>query len=322
MKALNLTLAVIALVLGGFSLFHASWLAGQPQGRLDLVAKGGIYQKPGEIDADTPCPSARIAPLQPHNFIANSVVGINYARSRRASFVEVMVRPTADGRLVLFGDATLDCRTDGTGRVSDHTLEELEQLDIGHGLTHDGENFALRGRGVGLMPSIATMLVQAGDGGIIYHFAEDDPEQADMLAAEYALAGMEMRDDVIVIGAPTLLERIAERFPQADILDVPAAEACYDRYIRIGWLGRVPEECSGGFISIPITRQWMIWGWPNRFNARMRAANIRPMIVRANDGDAVPTPLETFDEIADVPQDFRGLLWLADIDTMGPSIRS
>ena len=65
MKFLNILFATVALVIAGFSLFHASRLAGQPQGRLDLVAKGGIYQAPGE--ADTRCSSARIAPLQPHN---------------------------------------------------------------------------------------------------------------------------------------------------------------------------------------------------------------------------------------------------------------
>ena len=322
MKILNIALAIIALIVIPLSLLHASWLAGPPQGRLELVAQGGIFQKPGDIDSDTPCPSARISHLQPHNFIANSVVAINFARSRRASKVEVIVRPTADGRLVLFGDAMLDCRTDGEGAVSDHPLEYLEQLDIGHGLTHDGENFALRGRGVGLMPSVATMLDQAGDGGIIYNFADDDPAQADMLVREYELAGEEMGDGVIVTGAPALLRRIGERFPEARLLDVAAAEACFDRYMRIGWIGRVPAECSGGFISVPLNRQWMIWGWPNRFNARMRAADIMPMIVRANNGDATLSGLETFDEISDVPQDFRGMLWLTDIDTMGPSIRS
>ena len=45
--------------------------------------------------------------------------------------VETDVRFTKDKRLVLFHDHTLERTTDGTGPPSDHTLEELKQLDAG-----------------------------------------------------------------------------------------------------------------------------------------------------------------------------------------------
>ncbi len=46
-------------------------------------------------------------------------------------WVEVDVRLTKDGQHVLFHDGKLDCKSNGSGAVKDHTLEELKQLDAG-----------------------------------------------------------------------------------------------------------------------------------------------------------------------------------------------
>jgi glycerophosphoryl diester phosphodiesterase len=50
-----------------------------------------------------------------------------------ADFVEVDVRTTSDGKLVLSHDATVDRRTDGKGRVDSMTFEQIEALDAGAG---------------------------------------------------------------------------------------------------------------------------------------------------------------------------------------------
>src|SRR5271169_2891014 len=46
-----------------------------------------------------------------------------------ADFIEVDVRTTADGRLVLCHDNTVNRTTDGTGEVSSLTFEQIEHLD-------------------------------------------------------------------------------------------------------------------------------------------------------------------------------------------------
>ncbi|MEK6236871.1 MAG: glycerophosphodiester phosphodiesterase family protein, partial [Planctomycetales bacterium] len=48
-----------------------------------------------------------------------------------ATAVEVDVRTTKDGRLVILHDATLDRTTNGTGKLQDKTLAEVRQLDAG-----------------------------------------------------------------------------------------------------------------------------------------------------------------------------------------------
>src|SRR5580692_11565555 len=48
-----------------------------------------------------------------------------------ADFIEVDVQTTADGKLVLSHDATVDRCTNGTGQVSAMTFDQLEALDAG-----------------------------------------------------------------------------------------------------------------------------------------------------------------------------------------------
>ena len=45
-------------------------------------------------------------------------------------YLEIDVRTSADGELVIFHDETLDRVTDGRGRLSDHTWEELSTLRV------------------------------------------------------------------------------------------------------------------------------------------------------------------------------------------------
>jgi glycerophosphoryl diester phosphodiesterase len=59
-----------------------------------------------------------------------------YERALRlgADMLEVDIHTSADGELVVLHDATVDRTTDGTGRVYDKTLEQIQALDAGHNL--------------------------------------------------------------------------------------------------------------------------------------------------------------------------------------------
>lgn len=63
--------------------------------------------------------------------------------------LELDVRPTLDGEIVVFHDETLDRTTNGSGPVVDCSLEELRELDAAYHFSPDGEDgYPLRGRGV------------------------------------------------------------------------------------------------------------------------------------------------------------------------------
>ncbi len=64
---------------------------------------------------------------RPENTLASTLRAIEAG----ATAVEVDVRTTRDGRLVLSHDATLDRTTDGTGKIGEATLAEIRRLDAG-----------------------------------------------------------------------------------------------------------------------------------------------------------------------------------------------
>jgi glycerophosphoryl diester phosphodiesterase len=51
--------------------------------------------------------------------------------------VEFDIRVTKDKQLAVFHDHLLEYRTEKAGQVSDYTMQELRQLDVGYGYTFD-----------------------------------------------------------------------------------------------------------------------------------------------------------------------------------------
>ncbi len=61
----------------------------------------------------------------------NTLAGINKAIELGAHLIEIDIRETKDGHLVLMHDDTVDRTTNGAGPVTDLTLAELKELDAG-----------------------------------------------------------------------------------------------------------------------------------------------------------------------------------------------
>ena len=61
----------------------------------------------------------------------NTLASIERAIQAGATAIEVDVRTTKDGQLVILHDATLDRTTNGSGLLVDKTLEEVQHLDAG-----------------------------------------------------------------------------------------------------------------------------------------------------------------------------------------------
>jgi len=65
-----------------------------------------------------------------------------------ADMLEMDVRATRDGEIVVIHDETVDRTTDGTGRVADLTLAQLLELDAGFRFRDPAGNHSFRGIGV------------------------------------------------------------------------------------------------------------------------------------------------------------------------------
>ncbi len=69
----------------------------------------------------------------------NTLAGVQAALDHGATHIEVDVQRSRDGALVIIHDTEVDRTTDGSGKVGDLTLEQLEQLDAG---SHFGASFS------------------------------------------------------------------------------------------------------------------------------------------------------------------------------------
>lgn len=54
-----------------------------------------------------------------------------------ADTIELDIHSTTDGKIVVFHDWTLECRTNETGVTQEQTFDFLRSLDIGYGYTSD-----------------------------------------------------------------------------------------------------------------------------------------------------------------------------------------
>jgi glycerophosphoryl diester phosphodiesterase len=61
----------------------------------------------------------------------NTLAAFSKAVELKADAIEMDAKLTADQRVVIHHDPTLDRTTDGKGRVSSHTLSEIQRLDAG-----------------------------------------------------------------------------------------------------------------------------------------------------------------------------------------------
>ena len=313
----------LALLILLVTVVNASWLADAPPGAIRLIAHRGVAQQfdRAGVTNDT-CTVPRIEPPA-HDLLENSVRSIDAAKRLGADMVEIDIAPTADGRIAVFHDWTLDCRTDGTGDLRAATLAELQALDIGHGYTADGgRTFPFRGRKRDAMPSLEQALAAVPATPVLFNFKSKDPAEADLLAAALKTHGRDVkriRDGFY--GAAGPVERIKRHYPDAWAWSMDGAKACTKDYILTGWTTIVPDSCRGGTIVVPLNYQWLFAGWPNRLIQRMNAVGARVLVTGPYERGEPNTGLTLPEQLGEIPATFKGYVWVEDIWTVGPSLR-
>jgi glycerophosphoryl diester phosphodiesterase len=304
------------------SLINASWLAPKPKGKLILVAHRGVAQQfdRAGID-DRSCTATRIRPPGDNLYIENTLPSMYRAVRLGADAIELDVHPTRDGQMVVFHDWTLECRTNGKGVVREHSLAELKKLDVGYGYSADGgRTFPLRRRGIGGMPTVEEVLREIPTTRLVFNFKSRDPNDADALVAAFARAGVKMDEKYSFYGDPRVTARVRALVPGAWTFGKAEIRSCLTDYLKVGWTGYVPKSCRNTTVAVPLNYQWAIWGWPNRFLARMASANSN-VIMFGDYEDGVIAGIERPEQLDDVPRDFRGYLWIEDFHTVGRALQ-
>jgi glycerophosphoryl diester phosphodiesterase len=319
----NLLSVGIIFSVGGLYLVNASWLASPPVGRPTVIAQRGLHQVYGREGVDDDTCTARRIPPPSHKFIDNTLASIAAAFDLGAAVVEVDVKLTKDHQFVLFHDNALECRTDGTGWVSEHTLAELKTLDVGFGYSaDDGKSFPLRGTGVGLMPSLEEALKAKPSSRFLYQIKDGHRGVGDAMVAYLEERGLAQWDRLAFFGSARSLSQLKSLKPSARTWSASSSARCLLQYLALGWTGHVPKACDDGVIMVPITQSGFVWGWPNRFLARVQTHQTEVMLVGRIDGlsGANFSRLDTTQELDRLPKGFGGSIWTDRIDIIGPAL--
>ncbi|HJV41878.1 glycerophosphodiester phosphodiesterase family protein [Caulobacter sp.] len=197
-----------------------------------------------------------------HGVPENSLAALERCVALGVDLVEIDVRRTRDGQLVVMHDARVDRTTDGKGRVADLTLAEIQTLR----LKDEG-----RAGGSEAPPTLEAVL-QAARGRILVNVDLKGPYAAE--AAQIARR-VDATDWVLFkakarFGAPPL----ADQAPYRDLPFMPMVAAKAARHA--GDLGRITARQASGARQIPAVE--MVSLKRNGFTAvrdAARAARIR-----------------------------------------------
>jgi glycerophosphoryl diester phosphodiesterase len=304
------------------ALLNSSRLAPPPPGPWRLLAHRGVHQtfSLAGVDDQT-CTATRIQPPT-HRLLENTLPSMQAALAAGADELELDVHVSADGVPMVFHDATLDCRTDGRGAPEAHTAAELRRLDVGWGYSADGgRSFPLRGAGVGLMPSLDDVLTALPGRRLLLHFKTNRASDGEGVAARLDRLPAADRARLSVYGGEAPSARVVARFPEVRAFDPQTIKRCLVRYELVGWAGVVPTACRHTRVVVPLDHAANLWGWPRRFEARLRSVGSDVILVGPLSGGHL-TGIDDARQLARVPGDFSGWVFTDRVETLVPRCRA
>ena len=318
-KKLKYAAAAIVVIAGAIYDNNTSHLATHREGKPVLLAHRGIAQRfdERELKNDT-CTAARMLPPA-HEYLENTISSMRAGFAAGADIVEFDVHPTTDGEFAVFHDWTLDCRTDGQGVTREHSMAYLKKLDIGHGYTADGgKTFPFRGKAIGLMPTLGEVLEAFPQARLLINVKSRDPSEGEKLATALNKLPAERRAQIVVYGGDEPVEIVRTRLPDVRTISRSTIKSCLLGYIGYGWSGVVPKACRNAMVMLPINVAPWMWGWPDRFLNRMKAANSEVFVLGPYRGGEFSSGIDTPEQFVRLPQNYSGGIWTNEIEAIAP----
>lgn len=301
---------------------NTSLLAPVTTSRPVLLAHRGLAQTyPSSGVTDTTCTASRINTPE-HPYLENTLASMEAAFAAGADIVEFDVHPTTDGQFAVIHDWTLDCRTNGTGVTREKTLAELKALDIGHGYTADGgKTYPVRGKGVGLMPSLDEVLARFPDRRLLINVKSNDPREGELLAERLLKLPPAQLALLMAYGGDRPIAVLRERIPTLRTMSKAAEKSCLIHHLALGWAGLTPQSCERQLLLIPSNYTRWIWGWPARFTARMRAAGSEVIVAGPLVGGDGSAGIDRAEDLTALERPVPGI-WTNRIDRIAPLVRA
>lgn len=295
---------------------NASWLRGEPNGELRLLAHRGVHQNysKNNLSRDA-CTASRIDAPE-HAFLENTLASIEQAFSSGASIVEIDIHPTIDGQFAVFHDWTLDCRTNASGITREQSLAYLQSLDIAYGYTHDGgQTYPFRGQGIAKLPSLASVLDSFPDQKLLINIKSNDAAEADLIAEYFTRRSHENLERLWFYGSEKPISRLRSIYPKIKRFSDSSVKKCAFNYLALGWSSYMPKACRDTIVAIPIDYAHFLWGWPSLFVSRLAKVNSEVILVDMDAGHL--TGIDSPAKIRQLAENYRGFVFTDRVEKVG-----
>lgn len=282
-----------------------------------LLAHRGVHQQYERTELGlNDCTAARWVDTG-HAFQENTIESIDAAFTLGAALVEIDIHQTTDGRFAVFHDRTIDCRTEGSGEITDHKLDYLQTLDIAYGYTALDGSHPFRGDGVELMPSLTDVLETFPDGHFLINIKSGASRHGEAFA-KLIKANPEWKNQIWgVYGGHKPSKIAAKQLGGLRWYSRQTTKSCLKNYALLGWSGHVPEACSTGVVAVPHNYAPLLWGWPRKFERRMEKAGSTIILLGDHQrGNSGSRGIDTQDQLARIPKGFGGLIWTNRIEVI------
>ncbi|WP_070965824.1 glycerophosphodiester phosphodiesterase family protein [Vibrio sonorensis] len=235
----------------------------------DIVAyRGGGQVSLGLTVSDQVCSSENI--IESHNpYIEHTFPAIHHAINRGIVSLYLNIRRTSDNDFAVFHNESVDCYTDGNGKVQELSLLELQDLDAGYRYTYDnGETYPWRNQG--LMIKSLREIVEVYPHQE-YWLSLDSPDFHSIESLMNYLSTLPFKSSrqLVVLSSDTAVERLQAIAPELTSVSEGTIQKCLTDYTLYGWSRFFPSSCKNTIVILRPESLEYLWGWPESFAARM-----------------------------------------------------
>ena len=181
----------------------------------------------------------------------NTMTAFDRGMAEGADGLELDVRLSRDGIVVVHHDETLERTTNGRGAVSAHTADELARVDAGYHFEKDGA-FPFRGQGIGV-PPLEDVLRRHPGAQLIIEMKGDSPELGAAVAEVVKRTGAVERALLASFAHRTVVAARAAGSGIRTGASTPEARAALMR----SWLGLVPRRPPYFGFQVPERAGWL-----------------------------------------------------------------
>jgi glycerophosphoryl diester phosphodiesterase len=130
------------------------------------------------------------------------------------------------------------------------------------------------------------------------------------------------RSLLMVYGGSRPMGTLRAALPEVRVMSRSSLKGCLLRYLGLGWTGVVPAACTRTLLLVPVSHAHWLWGWPDRFLARMRAADTEVFALGPWDGEGFSRGVDDASEFRKLPAGYSGGIWTNRIDRIAPLARA